>query len=58
MHQNRSNTPSLTQFDHIHFRPALAEKCIPDLRVRLKSLIQELERPADQGVRGGEPEAG
>ena len=23
-----------------------------------KSLIQELERPADQGVRGGEPEAG
>ena len=23
-----------------------------------KSLIQELERPADQGARGGEPEAG
>ena len=23
-----------------------------------KSLIQELERPADQGVRGGEPETG
>ena len=35
IHQNRSNTPFLTPFDHIHFRPALAEKCIPDLRVRL-----------------------
>ena len=39
IHQNRSNTPFLTPFDHIHFRPALAEKCIPDLRVRLMLLL-------------------
>ena len=26
-------SPILTPFDHFHFRPALAVKCIPDLRV-------------------------
>ena len=31
----------LTPFDHFHFRLALAVKCIPDLRVRLKWGIPE-----------------
>ena len=30
----------LTPFDHFHFRLALAVKCIPDLRVRLKQSWQ------------------
>ena len=29
----------LTPFDHFHFRPALAVKCIPDLRVRFKNFL-------------------
>ena len=29
----------LTPFDHFHFRPAFAVKCIPDLRVRLNLMI-------------------
>ena len=35
IHKNRSISPFLTPFDHFQLRPTLAEKCIPDLRVRL-----------------------
>ena len=49
IHQNRSFSPFLTPIDHFRFRPTLAEKCIPDLRVR-PSLLSMTRKNAKQDM--------
>ena len=45
IHQNRSISAFLTPFDH--FRPTLAEKCIPDLRVRPMKITTSIREEAE-----------
>ena len=47
-------SPILTPFDHFHFRPALAVKCIHDLRICLmkKEQVCKMEEQVEFG-RGG-----